>query len=139
MEKHITLVGLLNIVYRAFAIIGALILFFIAVWFSSFIEILVRWGSIGAREIPIGILNVVPLILIPIAVLIFVISIVGIVAAIGVLKRKPWARIVLLVISFFNLIRIPLGTFLGVYSIWVLMNDETIRMFNRDISAVAPG
>lgn len=137
MEKHITLVGVLNIVYRAFAIIGALVLSVIAVWFSTFIEILMRWGSIRVREIPIEILNIVPLILIPIAVLIFVISILGIVAAIGVLKKKPWARIVLLIISFFILIRVPLGTLLGVYTIWVLMNDETIKLFNRDISAVA--
>ena len=36
----------------------------------------------------------------------------------------------MLVMSFFNLIRIPLGTILGVYSIWVLLNDETIRLFN---------
>jgi hypothetical protein len=36
----------------------------------------------------------------------------------------------MLVISFFNLLRVPLGTILGGYSIWVLLNDETIRLFD---------
>jgi hypothetical protein len=39
-------------------------------------------------------------------------------------------RILVLVVSFFNLLHVPLGTLLGVYSLWVLLNDETIRQFN---------
>jgi hypothetical protein len=51
------------------------------------------------------------------------------------MKKKEWGRITMLVISFFNLIHIPLGTVLGVYSIWVLLNDETIRLFNPALHA----
>ncbi|MBI4810355.1 MAG: hypothetical protein HY800_02720 [Ignavibacteriales bacterium] len=130
MEKHITLVGILNIVYRSLAIIGALVLIVIAACFRYFINVLVCWDSITPPQVPIEILDIVPLILVPIAIIILVVSIVGIIGAIGILKRKSWARIVLLIISFFNLMRIPLGTALGVYTIWVLMNDETIRLFS---------
>lgn len=122
--------GILNIVYRSLAIIGALVLIVIAACFRYFINVLVCWGSITPPQVPIEILDIVPLILVPIAIIILVVSIVGITGAIGVLKRKSWARIVLLVISFFNLMRIPLGTALGVYTIWVLMNDETIHLFS---------
>jgi predicted permease len=88
-------------------------------------------------EIPPEVMDIVPLILTVIGILVLVFSIIGIIGAIGVLKKKEWGRITMLVISFFNLIRIPLGTILGVYSIWVLLNDETIRLFNPVVQAPA--
>ncbi len=130
MEKHITLVGVLNIVYRGLAIIVALILIVLALGFGSFFEFLIQSGSIKPHEIPLEVLNIVPLILVIVSVVIITISTIGIIGAVGVLKRKEWARILLLVISFFNLVRVPLGTILGVYSIWVLLNNETIKLFN---------
>jgi hypothetical protein len=35
-------------------------------------------------------------------------------------------------LGFLNLIHIPLGTILGVYTFWVLMQDETIEFFEAD-------
>jgi len=129
MEKHIRLVGILNIVYRALSILGAGVLFILALVFGSLFDSLIWSGHIRPHEVPIELLNIVPLVLCVIGAIIFIVSIVGIIAAYGVLHKREWARILLLVISFFHLLRIPLGTILGVYSIWVLMNDETIRLF----------
>jgi hypothetical protein len=42
----------------------------------------------------------------------------------GLLRRKPWARILVLILSFFNLFGFPVGTLVGGYAIWVLMSDE---------------
>jgi hypothetical protein len=66
----------------------------------------------------------------------FVVSVAGIVAAAGVLGRRRWGRVLMLVISFFNLLRVPLGTILGGYSIWVLLNDETIKLFDAPRTGV---
>jgi len=131
MEKHITLVGVLNIVYRGVAILGSMILVVLAIGFGGLFDFLVHTGEIRPHEVPIEVLNIVPLILLIVALVIVTVSTVGIIAAVGVLKRKEWGRILLLVISFFSLIRIPLGTILGVYSIWVLMNSDTIKLFNQ--------
>jgi len=49
------------------------------------------------------------------------------------IKRKEWGRILALVVSFFNLIWFPLGTALGVYSIIILLNDESVKIFNPQI------
>ncbi len=130
MEKHISLVGILNIVYASLALIGAFVLFTIAIGFRYFFELISRYSHNGMDEIPPEVMDIVPFILIVIGILILFFSIIGIIGAIGVMKKKEWGRIIMLVISFFNLIHIPLGTILGVYSIWVLLNDETIRMFN---------
>jgi hypothetical protein len=130
MEKHVTLVGILNIVYRSMAIIGALILFALAFGFGYLMEFISRFDHNGMHEIPSEVLNIVPIILTFVGVLIMIFSIAGIIGAVGVLKKKEWGRITLLIVSFFSLLSIPLGTILGVYSIWVLLNDETIHLFN---------
>ncbi len=130
MEKHIKLVGILNIVYRSLYLLGGIVLIVLAAVFNRIIDFLVRINSIQWHEIPHEILGIVPMILVLVALCIMVVSAFGIVGAIGVLKRKEWGRIILLVVSFFNLLSIPLGTILGVYSIWVLFNDEIIRIFN---------
>jgi hypothetical protein len=130
MEKHIQLVGILNIVYRSLVIFAALILFVIAAGFRHFIEMLVRLGPVDMRDFPSELLDIIPAILVVVALIMSVVSIVGIVAAAGVLGRKRWGRVLMLVVSFLNLLRVPVGTLLGGYSIWVLLNDETIRLFD---------
>jgi hypothetical protein len=41
----------------------------------------------------------------------------------GLLKMQPWGRIFALVMAFLNLIHIPLGTALGIYTLFVLLPD----------------
>ncbi|MEW6511993.1 MAG: hypothetical protein AB1428_13665 [Bacteroidota bacterium] len=130
MEKHITLVGVLNIVYRSFLLVGACVLFALAFGFGRLMNFLMRAGSVHPDEIPYEILDIVPLLLVMIGGLIFVVSLAGIIGGVGVLKRKEWGRILMLVVSFFNLAHVPLGTVLGVYTLWVLLNNDTIRLFN---------
>lgn len=135
MEKHITLVGILNIVYDSLALIGSFVLFAVAIGFRYFIEFITRVSDDRIQDIPAEVLDIVPFILSAVGIVILVFAIIGIIGAVGVIKRKEWGRITMLVMSFFNLIHIPLGTILGVYSIWVLLNDETIRLFNQKIIA----
>lgn len=52
-----------------------------------------------------------------------------IVGGIGLLKEKPWARILMIVVSALSLLSIPIGTAMGIYGLWVLLNEETARMF----------
>lgn len=42
----------------------------------------------------------------------------------GLLRRKPWARVLVMIVSVLNLFGFPLGTAVGGYSLWVLMQDE---------------
>jgi hypothetical protein len=130
MEKHISLVAILNIVYRSLAIIGAIVLFCIAYGFSFLMRFISHFNNNDMQDIPADVFGIVQIVLTIIGILILIFAVVGIIGAIGVLKKKEWGRITLLIVSFFSLLSIPLGTILGVYSIWVLLNDETIRLFN---------
>jgi hypothetical protein len=54
-----------------------------------------------------------------------VVSLPGLIAGIGLLKMRPWARIVGIIVAILSLLNIPLGTIVGVYGLWVLFNKET--------------
>ena len=50
---------------------------------------------------------------------------VGIVAAWGLLERRPWARMLAIVLGFLNLLDMPFGTGLGIYTLWVLLPAQS--------------
>ncbi|HRX12744.1 MAG TPA: hypothetical protein P5210_13880, partial [Draconibacterium sp.] len=58
-----------------------------------------------------------------------ILSIPGIIAGIGLLKRKEWARILTLILSVLSLVNFPIGTAIGAYSIWAMVQPEVIELF----------
>ena len=53
----------------------------------------------------------------------------GIVGGIGLFARKNWARILVLILSAIDLVNFPIGTAVGIYTIWVLVQTETAALF----------
>jgi hypothetical protein len=49
----------------------------------------------------------------------------GFVAGWGLLQRESWARVVALVVGFVALLNVPLGTALGIYTLWVLLPAQS--------------
>jgi hypothetical protein len=56
-------------------------------------------------------------------------SLPGIIAGVGLLKYRQWARILTIVLSALNLMNFPIGTILGIYGLWVMLSDEGSRLF----------
>jgi hypothetical protein len=74
-----------------------------------------------------GLLHVVGLVFLAGAVL-------NLLAGWGLLDRQPWARTLAIVLACFNLIHMPFGTALGIYTLWVLLpakSEEEYRRFAR--------
>lgn len=125
LKKHIELLGILHIVFHSLGLIIAIVVLLLlgGGLIMSCERTLVRGFDTVItiyRILAIGVLSLVSLL-----------SIVGIIGGIGLLKMRPWGRILALIVGFISLIRIPLGTALGIYTIWVLMNDETIKLFRE--------
>ena len=57
------------------------------------------------------------------------ISLPGVIAGIGLLQFRSWARILTIVLSVLDLIHVPFGTALGVYGLWVLLSQGSERLF----------
>jgi hypothetical protein len=55
----------------------------------------------------------------------------GLLAGWGMLSFRPWARVLNIVLCFFDLFHFPMGTALAVYSAWVLFHPETVQLFER--------
>ena len=74
-----------------------------------------------------------------IAIFLFVVSLPAIIGGWGLMKFRPWARVLMIIVSALNLLHFPLGTALGIYGLIVLLNDETRRLFETRGAYVAPG
>jgi hypothetical protein len=44
----------------------------------------------------------------------------ALVAGFGLLNRRPWGRVVAIIAAILALLKFPLGTALGIYTLWVL-------------------
>jgi phage shock protein PspC (stress-responsive transcriptional regulator) len=117
MEEHVRILGILHIALSALGIIAAVIVF----------VVLVGSGIITGDEEVIFITRIVG---IGVSGLLVLFSLPGIFAGLGLLKYESWARILALILGFINLINIPFGTILGVYTIWVLTNKEVRELFS---------
>lgn len=58
-----------------------------------------------------------------------VMSLPGIFTGIGLLKFKPWARILGIVLCAISLLGFPIGTIFGAYGLWALLSKDTERLF----------
>ena len=121
MERHVTLVASFHI---AVGILG--IILSALVW-----VVMIGWGIITGDD---SLIAAASLIASVISTILLFVSILGIIGAIGLLKRRSWARVLILIVSALYLVRIPLGTALGVYSIWVLLNGETKQLLTSNDS-----
>jgi hypothetical protein len=119
LKKHVTLVGAIQISFSILGLIGAFVVFF-ALSFAR--------GQVGddeAARMALGILSgILPLVLGSLSVL-------GMVGGIGLLAYKPWARYILIIVSALDCLAMPFGTIYGVYALWVLLKDETVKLFNK--------
>jgi len=118
MEKHITIIAALRIGFGVMGLIaGVLVL------------VAVLGGGIISRN-PTA-LKATPIVGSFLFGLIALTSIPGIIGGIGLIKRRQWARILVIILGVLDILQIPIGTIIGIYTLWTLLNEETARLFNR--------
>ncbi|MBN1386889.1 MAG: hypothetical protein JW965_00485 [Bacteroidales bacterium] len=120
MRKHVTVVGALHIGFAILGLIGAVVVFLSINFAESFVE---------GEDIPVRVLTAIKILL---PGLIAVVSLLSIIGGIGLFSFREWARILIIVMSAINCLNVPIGTAKGVYSIWALLQDETIRLFKGE-------
>ena len=123
MITHVKVLGVLYIALSALGVCATLLL---AVAFGT------ASGIVGINADPHDAAIALPVIGVAgtaLVVFLLVLSLPGVITGVGLLKMRPWARIVGIVLAAINLINIPFGTILGVYALWVLLNKETEQLF----------
>jgi len=117
MRDHVKVIGILWVVFGAFCLglaVLALLVFFGVAQIPD------------VDEISPGLLRVIGII---VSSFLGLISLPQIIGGLGLIKHKEWARILILVLSFLSLIHVPFGTALGIYTMIILFNPETVRLF----------
>jgi hypothetical protein len=72
---------------------------------------------------------ILPLVGTTVGLLLSLLSLPGLVAGYGLLARKPWARVLAIVVSVLGLLNFPVGTAIGLYALWVLLQTRTEAYF----------
>ena len=116
MAQQVKILGILHIVFGALCVLGGLIAFAVMGGIAGIV------GSTGQSNDAAVAVPVLAAIGFFVCVLCLVVGLPGLIGGIGLLQYQSWARITIIVISALDLIHIPIGTALGIYGFWVLLN-----------------
>ena len=128
MTTHVKVVAVLYLFLSAFGLLAALA---VSMAFG------LAGGIVGANADAEGAAIALPIIGLTgtmLVVFLVLTSLPGLIAGVGMLKFRSWARILGIVVAILNLIHIPIGTAVGIYALWVLLNRETERLFSDTVA-----
>lgn len=111
MHKEIELLGALHI---AISILYTLV-------FSAIYAVLFSKGFFTGEE---SSANMQLVIFAVIGAFLLLFAIGGVIASLGTIRSRHWAQMMILILGCLDLICIPLGTALGIYTIWIFMHSE---------------
>lgn len=130
LATHVRILAWFNIVLGGIGVLAALFTFAGA----SFLNVILAAVAEEAVAIPAELIQLVATIIITV---ILVMSLPCLVLGFGLYYLRPWARILGLVLAAINLLHVPIGTVVSLYSFWVLLKPETEAMFKQTAVAQA--
>jgi hypothetical protein len=119
MKKHVAVVGAIQIGFAIMGLILAVVIFFVMKFAQT------QVGGDETGELVLGFLSV------SLPILFGFLATLGLVGGIGLLAYKSWARYIVMIVAALGCLNIPIGTLKGVYTLWVLLQDETIKLFEN--------
>jgi hypothetical protein len=132
MAQHVKIVGILHIAFGSLIVLAGVIVLIVMGGIAAGVGTAAH-SSDDYVAVPIlgGIGGMV-------FIVCMVLGLPGIIGGLGLLQFKPWARILVIVLSVLDLFNIPFGTALGIYGLWALLNTETEQMFSKQTLPVMP-
>jgi hypothetical protein len=129
VQRSLQTLGILWCVFGAYRILAGLIGIFVlrVVTFHNLGSPGWEWG--GHFNGPFGppwMAVLLPIIAIASIVTAFLAFLVGF----GLLQRKPWGRVLGIVVAILALLKFPIGTALGIYTLWVLVPAESAAEYD---------
>lgn len=118
MEAHKRILGILYIVS---GILQILLLLTLSVVVSTIFPMIFEHADVEDQWVLVWI---VPFFSTIAATIILLMSIPSVIGGLGVLNQKKWALTLVLILGCFKLFSFPIGTALGIYTIWVYTEDH---------------
>jgi hypothetical protein len=128
VRDHIKIVGVLNIIMGSLtAAVGVIALLAMGT-IAGFIAASISSVDSSDFRDATGAAPIVAAIGIAVAVFFLLLGLPSIIGGWGLMHFRPWSRVLMVIVSAFHLFHVPLGTALGVYGLWVLLNEESRRI-----------
>jgi hypothetical protein len=123
MAQHIKILGILHIIYAGLVLLAGVIVLVVMGGIAGFLSVSDHAADSQVAPPILGLIGI------GVFCFFLVLSLPGIIGGFGLLQYKPWARMLVIVLSAFELLSVPFGTALGIYGLWVLLNREAELMF----------
>lgn len=130
MRTHIKIVGAIHVIYNLLAVLT--VIGGVALWLGTSGAIGVG-ATLSGDVTPqsgaalSGVLAILGLI---VGFCMLVPSLPGFLGGVGVLRQRPWARLLLVLVSVLHVVTfLPTGIAIGLYSLWVLLQPQTKAIF----------
>jgi predicted membrane-bound dolichyl-phosphate-mannose-protein mannosyltransferase len=133
MREHIKILGILNIVMGAFTALGGLAALVIM---GGMAGVITASATDSDRAVAAPLIAGIGM---AVGVFLLLLSLPSIIGGWGLIKFRPWSRVLMIVLSVLHLLNLPLGTALGVYGLWVLFSEEGRRILESGGQMYFPG
>jgi hypothetical protein len=121
MNHHKRLLGILYIVS---GVLQILFLTLVSFGMSLILNYAFAEGGGGSFKDE-GLIDILDFIRLFAFLIVIVLSVPSIIAGIGLLNKQRWALVLALVVGCFKLFSFPVGTALGIYTLWVYFQDQS--------------
>ncbi len=116
LQVHIPILGWILVATHAVGLVAAILVFFLLTGIGAAVGDSIAFGVLSVTGISVG-------------VFIAALSLPGVLAGYGLITQKSWGRVAALVVLVLGLLNFPIGTIIGVYGLWVLLQEESSFYF----------
>jgi hypothetical protein len=116
MDQHRKVLGVLYLVFGALWAIGALVL--LGLFVGGVIHPDDAEERLAFRTMGVALV-----------MLLAVLAAIGISGGVGMLKRRAWAKVPVLIAGLASLFHFPIGTILGIYTLWFWFQPNVTQLF----------
>lgn len=123
MDTHVKALAVLYLVFSALSVLAALVIVLVTGALT---------GIVGTAADPADAQLAIPFIRLGgtvVAIYFVGLAVPAVAVGFGLLKLKPWARVLGIALAILSLPHVPVGTALGIYGLWVLLSRDTERLF----------
>ena len=129
VRRHLHLLAILWLAFSAFNTLAGL---FLLVLGNAFFPYLHEMKDVPP-DVPAGFLTAL---FSTLGIIVLAKAAFGFLVGWGLLQRESWARTLALILAFISLFtNIPLGTAIGVYTLWVLLPSESQQQYDALVAA----
>lgn len=114
VQRHLQTLGTLWCAFGVYRVAASLLGFFVfrAMAWHHFGDVWSRWPGLHGSPL----LSIAPFLV----AMTVVMAALALFAGYSLLTRRPWARVLVIVLGILALFKFPIGTALGIYTLWVL-------------------